>query len=86
VVQGSYMFIAPIKPQLTARDLTASELLAIQDISNNSKFTPKNMFCVERLIDSGKVYSTGSYSARFRANDSVLTLKSVKGSLLSGDV
>ena len=34
---------------------------------------------MERLINSGRVCSTGSYSARFRAKDSVLTLKSVKG-------
>ena len=65
--------------QLNVTDLSISEILSLQQFFNRTDFVPSNVLCAQRIIHRGHVIHTSSYAERVKANDSVLTLKTVKG-------
>ena len=65
--------------QLKQLELSAAEILAIQEYYDSASCIPTQVLCAQRIIHQGRVFHTSSYSTRIKTNDSVLTLKCERG-------
>ena len=65
--------------QLKPIELSAAEILSIQEHYDTVSCLPTNVLCAQRIIHKGRVFHTSSYSGRIKTNDSVLILKGERG-------